>query len=65
MQVTIKIPQSILDIILEAGYDEDQALKLFKGYIDSIVHHPYGQFHTDFENWFDSEEEEIIQELLK
>ena len=64
MQVIIKIPQSILDIILEAGYDEDQALKLFKGYIDSIIHHPYRQFYTDFENWFDSEEEEIIQELL-
>ena len=41
MQVTINIPQSILDIILEAGYDEDQAPKLFKGYIDSIVHHPF------------------------
>ena len=64
MKVTITVPQSILDIILEAGYDEDQAPKLFKGYIDSLLDHPYGQLRVDFENWFDSEEEEVIQELL-
>jgi hypothetical protein len=65
MKVTINIPQPILNTILEAGYNKDQAPKLFKFYINSIINHPYNNFQIDFENWFETEEEEIIQEIVR
>ena len=64
MEVTIKIPEFIINLCKECGFDEKQTQKLFRGYINEISNDGYGQFNTNFEDWLQDDEDCLIQEIL-
>ena len=51
MQVTISIPQIIVDQCHECGYDEETTKILFLRFLNDMMFDGYGQFHTDFDIW--------------
>ena len=64
MEVTIKIPEFIIKLCKECGFDEEQTKKLFRGYINRISHDDYGQFSANFEDWLDGDDEGEVDEIL-
>ena len=58
MQVTITIPQLIVEQCLECGYTEQQAKGLFQEFMEEITNDDYGQFITDFDIWLNETDEE-------
>jgi hypothetical protein len=67
MEITITIPQSIVDLCNQCGWDEQQTKEVVEMFLDEIVtNNTYNQFHDDFHNWINSGEfEEIFPELTK
>jgi hypothetical protein len=64
MKVKIKIPDHVIAISIECGYDVKSTKKLFKEFLTRLVNHDYGQGELDFENWVDGLEAEEIATVL-
>lgn len=64
MEVTIKIPQSIINTCKECKWDEQQTKAIFLAYLDDIMQHPYNQFKIDFDNWINGDGEDYIDDIL-
>jgi len=61
MQVTINIPDSIIKVCSQCGWNEEQTIQVFTQYLKEITQHPYNHFELDFENWIN---EDDIQDIL-
>jgi hypothetical protein len=63
MTVTFPIPQWAIDPLTECGYNEEQIVKIFCAFLQEVVHDGYGQIATDFDNWLNSDDEEMLDFL--
>ena len=61
MEVTITIPQNIIDVLTERGWDEQEVLVLIKSYIEES---PLG-FENDFFDWVEDQDEEPLEDLFR
>lgn len=61
MQVTINIPEGIIQTCKECGWNEEQTKKVFVEYLQEVTSHLYNQFEIDFDNWINDED---TQEFL-
>jgi len=64
MEITIKIPEFIIKLCKECGFDEEQTKKIYRGYINEISDDDYGQFNANFEDWLGDDEDGLIEEIL-
>ena len=58
MVIQIGIPQSIIDICRECGWDDLDTYEHFSRYLREVINHPYGQFEQDFRVWLEDLEEQ-------
>lgn len=65
MQVTITIPQNIINTCQECGWEEQEIAILFKAFLNRVVEHPYNQFEIDFEGWLEDQDEEELEDLFR
>jgi hypothetical protein len=56
MLVSVKIPDRIVNLILDCGYKKEDVSIIFSKFLDSVINHPYDQFYNDFEMWLGEEE---------
>jgi hypothetical protein len=64
MQITIKIPERIIQLCKECGWDEEQTKKVFIEYLGDIFENPYNHFEIDFDNWVNDEDNQEFLENL-
>ena len=64
MQVTINIPEGIIQTCKECGWNEEQTKKVFSEYLGEITQHPYNQFEINFDEWINDEDNEEFLENL-
>ena len=57
MVIQIKIPQNIIDISRECGWDDLETYAHFSRYLTEVINHPYGHFEQDFRVWLEDLEE--------
>ena len=65
MQITITIPQGIINTCKEYGWDENQTKTIFLAYLEEITNHPYNHFQIEFDNWINGDGEDYIDEILE
>lgn len=61
MEVTITIPQNIIDVLTERGWDEEEIKVLFKSY---HCESPVG-LETEFFQWVEFQDEEELQDTFR
>ncbi len=49
--VQVQMPQNFLQICLDRGWDEQEAVSLFSDYLKELINHPYDQTLYDFLRW--------------
>ncbi len=59
MVIQIEIPQNIIDISRECGWDDLETYEHFSRYLREVINHPYGHFEQDFMIWLQDLEEEV------
>jgi hypothetical protein len=64
MQVTINIPEGIIQTCKECEWNEEQTKKVFVEYLREITQHPYNQFEINFDEWINDEDNEEFLENL-
>jgi hypothetical protein len=67
MEITVKIPQSIINLCSQCGWDEQQTKDVITHFIEEVVmNNDYGSLYDDFDIWINDEEfEEIFPGLIK
>ncbi len=64
MQVTITIPQNIIDQCAECGWNETQTKAVFQEFVSALMDNGYGQFETDFDIWLNDLDDSELAEIL-
>jgi hypothetical protein len=56
--VQVQMPQIYLQLCLDRGWNEEEAVSLFSVYLKELINHPYDQTLYDFLKWT----EDLVEE---
>jgi hypothetical protein len=65
MVVEITIPQGIINICKECGWNENQTKAIFLAYVEEVTDHPYNHFEIEFDNWINGDTQDYLDEILQ
>ena len=66
MQVTINIPQPIIDQCRECEYTDEQIIKLVTHVVENVfLSNDYNRFTIDFDAWLNDVDEDELKEILE